>query len=199
MASIVQVRSASLAASALMTGAAIIAALTISYAVRLAGPALDGSPPIFVAEIAPPPAPAEAPRQRPAKRATDEAIPVTPEPSAPEEAQPSAPSSIGEVLSTQPISISEPHWLQRPRGLDRYYPTRAREAGVEGSVLLDCAVTTIGALQCAVVSETPANWGFGAAARRMSEAYRMAPATRDGQPVEGRYRMRIPFTLRAPG
>jgi protein TonB len=178
-----------------MTGAAILAALTISYAVRLADSGIATAPPTFVAEIAAPPAPAETPRRPPAKRETEEAVPAPPAPSTPTEA---APSSDGEVLSTQPISISEPHWLQRPRGLDRYYPTRAREAGVEGSVLLDCAVTTIGALQCAVVSETPANWGFGAAARRMSEAYRMAPATRDGQPVEGRYRMRIPFTLRAP-
>jgi hypothetical protein len=47
-----------------------------------------------------------------------------------------------------------------------------------------------------VVSETPANWGFGRAALEIAGDYRMVPAMRDGQAIEGRYRMRVPFEVR---
>ncbi len=46
------------------------------------------------------------------------------------------------------------------------------------------------------MSETPANWGFGLAALRISRDYRMVPAMRDGQAVEGRHWMRVPFEVR---
>jgi len=94
-----------------------------------------------------------------------------------------------------PPTISNPHWLQTPRDLARYYPIMALRREIEGAVQLDCLVTTTGALQCAVVSETPASWGFGAAAIRIAQDYRMVPATRDGAPIEARYRMRVPFRL----
>jgi hypothetical protein len=47
-----------------------------------------------------------------------------------------------------------------------------------------------------VVSETPANWGFGEAALRISGDYQMVPATRGGVPVEARHRMVVPFQIR---
>ncbi|MEQ1618799.1 MAG: energy transducer TonB [Terricaulis sp.] len=191
MADLVQVRSASLAASALMTGAALIAALTISYGVRLADPERR-SPPTIIAEMVP--LPKAAPRQLPPQAPTEDAVVVAPIPLQQEAVLSSDPVSIAPL--TQPVLISDPHWLQRPRGLDRYYPVRAREAGIEGMVSLDCAVTTLGALHCVVTAETPPGWGFAGAALRMSGAYRMVPAMREGERVEGRYRMRIPFTLR---
>jgi len=94
-----------------------------------------------------------------------------------------------------PPTISNPHWLQTPRDLARYYPMMALRRDIEGEVQLDCLVTIAGALQCSVASETPANWGFGAAAIRIAQDYRMVPAMRDGAPVEARYRMRVPFRL----
>jgi protein TonB len=94
-----------------------------------------------------------------------------------------------------PPMITNPRWVQRPSGLENYYPRRALLRGVEGQVVLDCLVTTAGTLNCAVVSETPANWGFAEAALRISRDYRMVPAELDGVPTEGRYRMVAPFRL----
>lgn len=87
-------------------------------------------------------------------------------------------------------------WVRRPRDLERYYPRRARQLGVEGQVTLDCRVGLNGELTCVVVEETPPNWGFAEAALRIADEHRMIPAMRDGAPVEGRYVMRAPFTLR---
>jgi protein TonB len=67
---------------------------------------------------------------------------------------------------------------------------------VTGDVVLDCLVSSAGRLDCDVVSETPSNWGFGEAALAISRDHRMAPATRDGMAVQGRYRMRVPFQVR---
>jgi protein TonB len=196
MTSNVRVRGASLAASALTTGAALIAALTMSFGVRLTE---WSDPPrlTIVAEVAPPPKPAEITNPTP-QRPADVQMAVAPLAGVPE-LPPAAPVETGNGPLAEPAPISIPHWLQRPRGLDRYYPGRARAAGVEGIVTMECRVTTLGALLCTILSETPPNWGFAAAALRMSEAYRMVPAMREGEPVEGRYRMRIPFTLRGPG
>ncbi|HRO04993.1 MAG TPA: TonB family protein, partial [Terricaulis sp.] len=95
----------------------------------------------------------------------------------------------------QPAEVTDPRWTRRPRDLSRFYPARARERGVEGEVLLDCAVSAQGALDCAVARETLAGWGFGEAAQRIAAEHRMVPATREGQPVAARYRMRLPFEL----
>ncbi|MBL8530879.1 MAG: TonB family protein [Hyphomonadaceae bacterium] len=94
-----------------------------------------------------------------------------------------------------PTLITSPHWLARPGNLARYYPRRALLRGIEGEVTLDCRVSREGLLDCAVISETPADWEFAAAARRIAHEHRMQPAMRDGVAVEGRYRMRVPFTL----
>jgi protein TonB len=92
-------------------------------------------------------------------------------------------------------TITRPHWRRRPSDLQRYYPRRALSVGVEGDVVLDCLVRVDGALNCAVESEDPTGWGFADAAQRIAAAHRMAPATRGGVPVEGRYRMRVPFRV----
>lgn len=94
-----------------------------------------------------------------------------------------------------PVSIETPHWLERPRDLARYYPRRAIAREMEGQVLLDCIVATSGRLSCGVIAETPRGWGFGEAALAIAADHRMAPATRDGVAVQGRYRMRVPFEL----
>ncbi|MBC7768126.1 MAG: TonB family protein [Phycisphaerales bacterium] len=92
-------------------------------------------------------------------------------------------------------SVIDPEWVRVPRDLARYYPERALVRGIEGSVTLNCIVDTRGGLDCAVMSVTPANWGFAQAALRISGDYQMVPATRDGMAVEARHRMVIPFRL----
>lgn len=96
-----------------------------------------------------------------------------------------------------PQLMTNPVWLQRPtsREVARFYPRRAIERGRSGVASLDCLVRIDGALACQIASEEPAGWGFGAAALQLSASYRMQPATRGGQPVEARYRLRVPFEL----
>jgi protein TonB len=188
------VRAASLSGSAAFLGLAIIAALTMSYTVVRELPPIDPGPSVtIVTPEPPPPPPLEDPivRQAPLEPTAPFVLPSLP---------PLIDTSAPRVETTQPVmsgpvSIERPRWLERPRDLARYYPRRAIPREVEGEVLLDCLVTTVGALDCAVLSETPQNWGFGEAALRIARDHRMAPATRDGRPVEGRYRMRVPFEL----
>jgi len=64
-----------------------------------------------------------------------------------------------------------------------FWPEAAK--GVEGSATIRCTVTSDGRLAaCAVLKETPAGLGFGAAALAASPSYRLKPAQKMGQPVE---------------
>jgi protein TonB len=95
-----------------------------------------------------------------------------------------------------PLEITDPHWLNRPQDLSRYYPPRALRRGMEGQVRIDCVVDVTGWLtNCTLLDEAPANWGFGQAALRIAREHRMSPALRDGVPVTARYRMIVPFSL----
>ncbi|WP_135212309.1 energy transducer TonB [Vitreimonas flagellata] len=51
------------------------------------------------------------------------------------------------------------------------YPTRALSEGVEGHVHLLCTVRDDRTLDCAIHNETPLEYGFGAAALRLSALY----------------------------
>lgn len=196
MAQVMNMRAASFAASSLMVGAAVFAALTVSYTVQTV--LRDGFQGVTMIEAAPPEEP------EPLTRRKIEPPPTTPEaldqnPLFPiEQAPPTVVQTGGFAVGpaeSGPVAIAHPAWERRPRDLYRYYPRRAREAGIEGAVQLDCRVSTLGMLDCSVISESPPDWGFAAAAIRMARDYRMTPATRDGRPVEGRYRMRVPFEL----
>jgi protein TonB len=191
-----RVRAASFAISAGLLSAAAIAALTATFtSVNFRLPDV----PIIDTIFEQPPPPVELPRTQTPPRA----LPPTSEFEQVETILPTDDLAPLDTVATtdvigapySPPMITNPRWLQRPSGLEDYYPRRALLRGVEGQVVLDCLVTTAGTLNCAVVSETPANWGFAEAALRISRDYRMVPAERDGVPTEGRYRMVAPFRL----
>lgn len=187
-------RAASLTGSAAFLALAAIAALTMSITITRDFPGNDHAPVVTILEPEPPPPPPPDPvvRQTPPLEPTAPFV----TPSLPPLIDTSAPPVETTLpVSTGPVTIERPRWVERPRDLARYYPRRAIPRGIEGEVVLDCLVSTSGALNCAVQSETPQSWGFGEAALRIAHDHRMVPATRNGEPVPGRYRMRVPFEL----
>ena len=105
------------------------------------------------------------------------------------------------VSFSPPPAIVGPRWAKLPSADDMasVYPPKAMQHGVGGRVVLSCLVGTGGALgACAVVSETPADMGFGAAALALSPTFLMSPATLDGKPVAGGV-VRIPIIFSIPG
>jgi len=194
MAQTLAMRATSLAASTALLALAGIAAFSMKWVVSHFSPEGDPRTIITVSEQTTPPRtshvvqPLRPPDQTQPAQQTIEPLNVVPISANPPGAGPAIPDPV-------PPTITNAHWLQTPRDLARYYPMMALRRDIEGDVQLDCLVTTTGSLQCSVASETPANWGFGAAAIRIAQDYRMVPAMRDGAPVEGRYRMRVPFRL----
>lgn len=180
-------RATSLAASAVVLGLAVFAAFSVS--IRLGGAIEDAGPIIdtWVREEPPPPTPPPPPTS--SSESQETTLLVEPPPIA----DPGPPQTWSGPPGPQ--VITNPRWLRQPRDLARYYPPRALARSITGQVVLDCLVDANGALNCAVASETPTNWGFGDAALRISRDYRMVPAMRDGQSVEARYRMRVPFEV----
>ena len=95
---------------------------------------------------------------------------------------------------SEPVVITTPTWIERPRHPERWFPRQAFMQGIAGEVVLDCDVDVDGRLACVVASETPPGQGFGDAALRIAEAHVMRPAMQNGIAVRGRYRMVVPFT-----
>lgn len=189
------VRAASVVTAAALLGVVVIAAFSVSITLQTTTNETPLSFPVIELPPDPPPprpAPRDPPPSRPAQQPTD----ITFEP--PRDLPPidlTGPSTIS-LPPLEPTEITNPRWLRQPSSLDRYYPARALAREITGQVLLDCIVDVNGVLNCRVMSETPTGWGFGAAALRIAADYRMVPAMRDGQAVEGRYRMRVPFQVR---
>jgi protein TonB len=165
----------------------------------------------------PPPPPAETPKPAPPKlqprppaAVTELPLSVPPLPVPPVEqriveARPAAiaapvPPPAPPPPEPKPSVIENPDWLRRPTASDmaRYYPERAQRMNVEGRATIACTVDARGGLEaCQIVSESPGDQDFGAAALRMSKLFKMRPMTVDGLAVTGGA-VRIPIRFVLP-
>ena len=96
--------------------------------------------------------------------------------------------------------ITQPDWIEKPSGDDftTYFPRVAQLLAISGHTLMRCEVATDGALvNCLVTQEQPTGLGFGDAALKISQFFRMRPMSVDGAPVAGG-RINIPITFAAP-
>lgn len=105
---------------------------------------------------------------------------------------------VGIVLPAAQAQIVEnaPTWTKRPTENDvlAVFPAAARSAGVGGRVVLSCGVSERGVMEtCAIVEETPKEFGFGAAALLLAPHYFMKPAMSDGQPTRATIRLPVTF------
>jgi TonB family protein len=86
------------------------------------------------------------------------------------------------MAMAQPV----PTWVEAPSAADvvAAYPANAKAAGVGGTVELTCTINREGRPRsCAVLKETPGNYAFGAAARRLAEKMRVNELNLRGQDV----------------
>jgi hypothetical protein len=91
-------------------------------------------------------------------------------------------------------------WLRKPTPAQFavVWPRAALHKGVGGQAILSCLSSTQGALfDCAVLEETPAGLGFGAAALALTPQFLMTPAKLKGQPVVAV--INIPVTFKSNG
>jgi TonB family protein len=97
-----------------------------------------------------------------------------------------------------PQPVTKASWLKTPNGDDmlEVYPSKAFANGLAGQATLVCQVDASGSLKdCFVIDESPAGYGFGDAALKLSSKFRLKPPFRNGVPVGGRMTIPIRFAL----
>jgi TonB family protein len=84
--------------------------------------------------------------------------------------------------------VTDPDWIETPNGDDfaTYFPPVAAMLSLGGRVVMRCQVSTTGTLDdCTITNEAPAGLGFGEAALKISQYFRMKPMSVDGASVAG--------------
>ena len=113
----------------------------------------------------------------------------------------SSDTSIQESSDGPRHVVVRPRWRKIPNGDDmaRFYPEDAMRRGLSGKVVMQCNVAREGTLYaCAIITETPPNAGFGAAALKLAPYFEMTPQMEDGRPVAGGV-VRIPIVFNIDG
>ena len=105
------------------------------------------------------------------------------------------------VRFSPPPVISKPKWVRLPTGdeLVALWPPAALARGIGGKAIIVCIVSISGSVGgCVMDSETPAGYGFGAAALSLAPYFQMSPATQAGVPVAGGV-VKIPIVFQNDG
>jgi protein TonB len=140
-------------------------------------------PPPPPKNLPPPPPPQVQPRPPVPPPPGIPAPPPLPIPPAPKPPPPPPPPPAPHVAK-----ITNPDWSHKPDADDmaNYYPDRAQRMNQSGRASISCTVTATGGLSgCSVVSEDPADFGFGEAALKLAHLFKMKPKQEDGTAVGG--------------
>lgn len=102
------------------------------------------------------------------------------------------------ALAPAPARVVEnPIWVRKPdtHALARLFPAKAQKWGKRGHVVVRCLIALDGSLtNCIVTNETPVGWGFGDAALKMAQQFKMGPQTVNGEPTAGGF-IDVPITF----
>jgi TonB family protein len=118
--------------------------------------------------------------------------------------------SMGGKLGTHVNNASErqvsvmvrPTFIAAPlrAEVEAAYPEKARAAPVVGAATLECVARADGSLQnCKVKAEEPRGQGFGAAARSLSDRFRLRPLPEGATGTLDGVLVRVPFQFDPPG